>query len=519
MTEAELRADFELLRADIQAATKDIPQESSSQKHARIKRLQANPVEALYYYFPHWNPEKQHPEADKCLRFAVNHRKYTMMRMWPRGHKKTQSAAVETPMLRKSHRLFGCMALVAINEKMAKIQLGELQAELEGNERYINDFGTQKRHGDWADGEFITQDRVKFIAQGIGQPIRGVKSNANRLDYAVVDDIDTLKRMKNYDQVRELFGWVKQDLMGAKGPQGLALEFCNNLYGKRTVTYEMWQHLLAIKKRNPEVGKGIYISKFAALDKDGKPVWHWVYTPEFFAEEMELQGPVDFAKNYLHDTSEPGKVFKPEMLPWRQPLKLREYDQVLCYHDVAYSDNDSADYNAIVYVGRKGTRFDVLGAYLRRSLLKAAMHYMYLQYVRVQNSQPETWLRNIQERQFADHFTRREKQELDEEFGFVLPLEYDDLRIRPGARDKDSRILSMLSLFASGHVGFNAKLESDADMLLLREHLLSWAPGSQIPDDGLDALSSALYHLNLSSPRSSNSASPILSTPSDNLFY
>ena len=89
------------------------------------------------------------------------------------------------------------MLLVGSSAWRAKLLLADLQAQLSANERILRDFGPQIQYGHWRDGMFETQDGCYFMALGLNQPFRGLRRYANRIDFAVVDDIEDRKRVVN----------------------------------------------------------------------------------------------------------------------------------------------------------------------------------------------------------------------------------------------------------------------------------------------------------------------------------
>lgn len=82
------------------------------------------------------------------------------------------------------------MVLVGKSEDNANTLLADVQAELQYNQRYINDFGEQYNSGSWEEGEFVTKDGTAFFARGRGQSPRGLRYRSHRPDYIVIDDLD-----------------------------------------------------------------------------------------------------------------------------------------------------------------------------------------------------------------------------------------------------------------------------------------------------------------------------------------
>ena len=107
------------------------------------------------------------------------------------------------------------MVLVGKSQDNANTLLADIQAELEYNQRYINDFGKQKNAGNWTDGQFVTQDDCAFFARGRGQSPRGLRYKENRPDYIVIDDLDDDELVENEARVSKMVDWVKEALFGA----------------------------------------------------------------------------------------------------------------------------------------------------------------------------------------------------------------------------------------------------------------------------------------------------------------
>jgi hypothetical protein len=482
-TDAELRAYFDELKDTIQRATSSLPIESSLEKHRRIQRLQADPVAAAQYYYPHYLPKPMHKEAKRCLKLEVNAQWLYLLKAWPRGHAKSTYTNTIMPPLRKAAGRMKCMALIGATKDHAKVLLSDLQAEYEANERYINDFGKQMRWGEWAEGKFVTTDGAIHIAQGLKQPVRGLKKQDHRLDTALMDDCDDPKRARNEELTHETVLWVREDLLGCAGPDGLLYVNSNNIFSKNTI-----QNLL--------IQTGVFqVSKFNAMDEKGRIVWPEVYDRAFFERQLQIQGSIAYNRNYFHDITEVGKCFKEEHLPWREPLPLNQYDRLLWYHDVAFSD--SGDCNAIGLIGRKGRRFDLLDCFVDQVSFINALRWLYRRHLYYADRAPAVSFTYWMEEQFFEGFTAADKKLVDAEFGFVLPILMDK-RKKPKKAD---RIEAMFPLYAEGVVGFNAKEQSNPHFIRMRDQHKAFSPegGGRAKDDGPDMMEGGIHKLNVKS--------------------
>ena len=161
----------------------------SPREGKRIRRLQSNYAAFCEYYFPHYLTLRDKVTGDVIRvvhnapfhNAAANKVKNTpnlkAVFKWPRGHAKSTHFDVFLPLwlMFQSQRLINFMVAVGKSEDSAARLLGDIQAELEYNQRLIADFGDQKNLGEWTEGEFKTQSGVKFLAVGRGQSPRGLR--------------------------------------------------------------------------------------------------------------------------------------------------------------------------------------------------------------------------------------------------------------------------------------------------------------------------------------------------------
>ena len=158
--------------------TLSISRETPLEKEKRIRRLQSNYAAFCEYYFPHYLTLRDKVTGDVIRvvhnapfhNAAANKVKNTpnlkAVFKWPRGHAKSTHFDVFLPLwlMFQSQRLINFMVAVGKSEDSAARLLGDIQAELEYNQRLIADFGDQKNLGEWTEGEFKTQSGVKFLA-------------------------------------------------------------------------------------------------------------------------------------------------------------------------------------------------------------------------------------------------------------------------------------------------------------------------------------------------------------------
>ena len=169
------------------AASLSVVKESPVEKERRIKRLLSNYDEFCEYYFAHFLTlrDKTTGEVIRMIHNAPFHTKAALkikntpnlkaVFKWPRGHAKSTHIGVFIPLwlIFQPKRLINFMITVGKSQESANRLLGDLQAELEYNQKLIADFGEQKNLGLWLQGEFKTKGGAKFLAVGRGQSPRG----------------------------------------------------------------------------------------------------------------------------------------------------------------------------------------------------------------------------------------------------------------------------------------------------------------------------------------------------------
>lgn len=496
------------LCARINAATVSVVEvnETASQREKRIKELTQpkNFEEFCKYYFPHYIDCDFGWFHKKLAREVLTVNDVMAAAEWPREHAKSVIVDVFIPMFLKATKQLTGMLLASETDKKAAVLLGDLQAELMENRRFIADFGEQRTIGNWTEGHFITTDGIGFWSFGLGQNPAGVRKAANRPNYAVVDDAANRRRSKNQERIKADVDWVLGDFMGCLAIKASRLIFANN----RTCSNDLMAHLVGdVNEGDPIREKLVHIKVWATEDPrthkmlliadGGVPAWKERYTNEVLERRMQKMGHRNAMRNFYHLDMKDGDIFKEEHLPWTQCLSLDAYEALISYNDPSYKT--TGDTKAIVLIGKNGRMYDVLWAWVRHASRGAMVkaHYLLGDIVSGKQHHPAITVgkREISCSHYVEASFIQEdlyKQEYDtegERRGF-------DLRIRPDNRakpDKFGRIEDLSPIAESGCLRFNKKLQKDPDMVTLRDQFLSFPNGH---DDGPDAVEGGIHLLN-----------------------
>ena len=187
--------------------------ETPDAKAKRIKHLQkpGNEEEWIAYYFPKYCFSKPAPfQVKSALRVFNAARGIYQRRAWCRGLSKTTRRMFEILYLKFVKQVRINMLLISKNYDNAERLLDSYMANLEGNQRLINDYGVQEKPGKWAHGEFTTRDGSNFRAVGTGQNPRGAKNEEQRIHVCLFDDADDDEVCRNAERLNDVWNWIER---------------------------------------------------------------------------------------------------------------------------------------------------------------------------------------------------------------------------------------------------------------------------------------------------------------------
>ena len=464
--------------------------ETPALRDRRVARLRANYAAFCEYYFPHFLTLRDkttgevirtvhnapfHNEAARRIRSTPD---LKAVFMWPRGHAKSTHMDIFVPLwlMFQPKRLINFMVVVGKSEDSAVRLLGDIQAELEHNQRIIADFGKQRADGSWQEGEFKAANGVKFLACGRGQSPRGLRDREARPDYIVIDDLDDDELCRNEKRVHDLTDWVKEALFGALDVGRGRFIMVGNLISKTSVLF------------NISRTKGVFLSKVQAVDKDGNPVWKEKWTKE------EAQAYMDFVvyraceKEMMHNPIVDGTIFRADWIRYKKMPGLSRYDMLVCYTDPSFKSATSNDYKACRLWGKKGTELHLIDCFVRQATVGEMVRWLYDLHERTRDTVAVSFFMeaNFMQDVILDEFAVEGNLR-----GYQLPI-MPDKRKKP---DKLQRIEAVSPLWERGFVFYNAAKKEDPDMQVGIEQTLALEHGSRAHDDAPDADEGAIWIL------------------------
>lgn len=487
MTKAELKKAIEEWKQHcetVQAATAVNTSETPAQRLKRIARLRSDYAAFVDYYFPHWTVNPETGKSTPCASFHIDaankiksNRNFKGAFMWHRGAAKSTNMDVFVPMwlMCQERREINVMVLVGKSEDNANTLLADVQAELQYNQRYINDFGEQYNSGSWEEGEFVTKDGTAFFARGRGQSPRGLRYRSHRPDYIVIDDLDDDELCENPSRVQRLTDWVKEALFGAlDGGRGRFI-MVGNLIAKNSVLQKISET------------KGVRVSQVNILDENGNVSWAAKWTRAEVQAIEDFQGYRSFQKEYMNNPIVEGAVFRQEWIRWAKRPQWRQFEEIVLYIDPSWKGSTKNDYKAAKLWGKvKGGQLWHLRAFVRQATVAEMVRWCYDLYEWAQATGVAIKFymeANFMQDMLMDDFTKEGDLR-----GYQLPI-IGDKRKKP---DKFQRIEASAPLWERGFVFYDESQKDDPDMLRGLDQTLAFQKGMRGHDDAPDADESAI---------------------------
>lgn len=147
------------------------------------------------------------------------HERWYEVRAWSRELAKSARAMMEIIKLALTRRVRNVL-LISNSQDNAQRLLLPFMANLEENQRIIQDYGTQKKPGAWETGEFTCQSGCSFRAIGAGQSPRGTRNKNFRPDCILIDDIDTDEECRNPERIKAKWKWLEEALIPTMSVSG-----------------------------------------------------------------------------------------------------------------------------------------------------------------------------------------------------------------------------------------------------------------------------------------------------------
>lgn len=375
------------------------------------------------------------------------------------------------------------MCVMSDSKERAEDLIADIQAEFEGNEVIINDFGAQRCEGSWEYGSFRTIDQ-RFIgmAFGIKKKVRGIRVGHRRPNLWVVDDLETPDTIGNPKRMRKQKEIIERDVIPT-----MTDKHCRRLlYANNRFARVMTQTMLQESHPHPKW----YVHQIKAYNKvTYESAWPAMYDKEYYQLQEEDMGiPAAYAE-YNHETKLEGKNFSEDDIQWAELPDWFDFKMIIVHWDIAYTDNDTSDYNAVKAWGVcKNNKFWKIDCFVKQAKMNLPCDWM----CEFKKSLPQGVNVLFQyESQFWNEEVQRNIDEAEDRNDVSLNM----MKVSTPKVNKLGRMLTMVPYYKNGRIYYNIKLKSHNDTQVAIMQLCAVEEGSTEHDDSPDADREALSAL------------------------
>lgn len=268
-----------------------------SQRASRLRRLQAETSVLAFtriYLSEHASkpPSKAHEGIYGLLMELSRKRGGKLAIAAPRGFGKSTLVTLAYVLYGICYGKEKFIVLVSSTASQAMQLLEAVKRELTANPKLLEDFpelaGPSPRP--WTRSEIVTATRIRVLALGSGQRIRGRKDGKDRPTLIIADDLENAEDAFSVESREQLGSWFSGSVLMAGGERANFI-FIGTLYHMNCLLAEYLD-----PKAHPEWGKRVYkaISSWASR-RDLWDRWAQIYHSR---EEWEKQWGPEAARKY-----------------------------------------------------------------------------------------------------------------------------------------------------------------------------------------------------------------------------
>jgi hypothetical protein len=475
LTKKQIEQLWDELRDSIKSFTPVNLRESIEEKKKRIAHLQKNPEEGNKFYYPKFSYAESAPFHKKATQRIVNNAEWYEVRSWSRELAKDTRTMFEVLHLALTKKI-RYVLMVSNSYDNAEAFLEPYRAQLDSNQRIINDYGVQEKIGKWNAGDFTTRAGVRFRAIGAGQNPRGTRNEEARPDVIIITDVDTDEDVRNKETINKRWDWIEKALIGTRSiSKPTRIIFLGNIIAKDCCVVRAQQY-------------ADYVDIINIRDANGKSTWPQKNTEEMIDRVLSKISYKTQQGEYYNNPITEGGIFKEMYYKKMRPLK--EYRFLCCYIDLSYKSTAKNDYKFAVLMGKWKDEYHIIKCFgIQGTTYKFGEGLVDIEKF-VNGEVPVFW---IAEENFLQDIIRKEIQS-------VLKTLKSKIVITPDTRDKGdklSRIETALEpLNRNSKLWLNERLKDDPHMLLLEGQFISLEYGNKrVHDDGPDASEGAKFIL------------------------
>lgn len=355
--------DWEEFRLQVFNSTSVDINETEEDKKKRMERLEkpGNQEEWFKYYFPKYSfcePAKfQKVSTQKVLSSSRMYQR----RAWARGLAKSTRRMFEMFYKKHVHKMKLNLLLISKSEDNAIRLLSPYRANMEANQRLINDYGIQEKPGKWSEHEFLTRDGSSFRAVGMGQNPRGAKLEEMRVNVLIFDDADDDEVVENEERLDKHWKWVEQAAIPTvEMSKDYFIFFDNNIIGEDSLAVRAAQYATDVETVNWR-------------DESGASTWIEKNTEKDIDDMERIMSYESVQKEGYNNPMSQGKTFKE--MTWGKCPVMKYLPFIVSYADPATSNKDKPTVKSkaknsckvVVLIGYKDMKYYVYKCFVNHS--------------------------------------------------------------------------------------------------------------------------------------------------------
>ena len=461
---AEL-AEWNDLVVSIRESSDINPMDTDAEIRARRHRLEKDPESWFRYYFEMYCSSEAAEFHKAATHRILTHERWYEVRAWSRELAKSARSMMEICYLALTGRIRNVL-LISNSLDNAKRLLLPFMANFEENLRIIQDYGQQKKLGEWETGEFTLRTGCSFRAIGAGQSPRGTRNKNVRPDFILVDDIDTDEECRNSERIRNKWKWLEEALIPAMSVSGsYRILFNGNIIAMDCCIQRAIEKARELKSKH---GIG-HVDIINIRDENGISVWPAKNSEEDIDLFLSLINTSAVQKEFFNNPVSEGNVFKNIVYGKVPPLSKFRY--LVIYGDPApgESKKKQASFKSVCLLGKlKGTLYVDQYSYVQGK----ATVYCYVENNKLQDP-------------FFQQVLRKHLLRLRKKHGIPLNIKPDEDR----KTDKATRIEANLEpLDREGNLIFNEQEKDSLDMKELTDQFKLFDLTLPYPADGPDCV-------------------------------
>ena len=214
-----------------EAEAKPLPPTAKPIGSLRRQSGEASLMAFMKLYLPHYfkkEPSVIHTELAAELERMAGDRGSRLAVAAPRGHAKSTVVTLAYALWCVVYRRESFIVIASDTADQARDHLAHIKAELEGNERLMDDFpeacelppgsGLRPPATRWRKDDIATRHGVRVYAVGSGQRLRGKRHKDARPTLIILDDVESEESVRSQEQREQKLEWFTSTVTKAGTP-------------------------------------------------------------------------------------------------------------------------------------------------------------------------------------------------------------------------------------------------------------------------------------------------------------